>query len=367
MQPCVSPPEIREFAHEVFLRAGVRESDAALATDVLVWTSLRGVDTHGVRNLKRYYIDGIEDGSINPQAEFQIVEETPLTATIDGNAGLGLSTASRAMKQAIEKASANGMGMVTVRNSHHFGAAGYYAHQAVSHDMVGCCANGYFFHNGQTESVLPFGGMLPMLSTNPLAMACPSNELPPFVLDMSTSVVPVNRLELMGELGRAIPEGWGRDATGQPVTDPQAVRQLLPLGGAEKQGGHKGFGLALAVQIFAGLLSGAWKKNPNADRVLGDNAKPDDEYGQEGVGHVFAAIRIDTFGAVDDFKNGMDAMIRNLNQSPPDEGHERVTIPGQIESETAQQRAVTGIPLNAPTVTDLLALSKKYDLPLKIS
>ncbi|GAB4153419.1 MAG: Ldh family oxidoreductase [Planctomycetaceae bacterium] len=360
----VQPDVLREFSQQVFSRAGLNERDAADAADVLIWTSLRGVDTHGIRNLKRYYIDGIEEGSIDPRARLETVCETSNTATLDGNAGLGLVVARRAMEIAIEKASTQGVGIVTVRNSHHFGAAGYYAHQAVAHEMLGFCANGYFFHNGQLDAVLPFGGALPMLSTNPLAMAAPAGDLPPFVLDMSTSVVPVNRLELMSELGREIPEGWGRDANGLPTTDPQAVRQLLPLGGAGQLGGHKGFGLALAVQILTGVLSGAWSRNPNPACILGEHTEPKEGFGQSGVAHILAAIRIDAFGEVADFRTAMDGMIRILNDSPTDPGREQVVTPGQLEQRTADERMQTGIPLNAPTVADLNSLSEKYRVPL---
>lgn len=362
----VSASKLRDFTREVFLRFGLPADDADAATDVLMYASLRGVDTHGVRNLKRYYIDGLTDGTINPTARYRVLTETPVTATVDGDGGLGLVTAYRAMDLAIEKAGASGVGIVTVRDSQHFGAAGYFAHRAVAYDMIGMCGNGYFFHRGQETAVLPFGGALPMLSTNPLAMACPSQSLPAFVLDMSTSVVPVNRIELMQELGRSLPPGWGLDGDGEETTDPAAVKKVLPLGGDGLLGGHKGFGLALAVQILTGVLSGAWKRDPNVGRVLGDKPEPTDGYGQEGVGHIFAAIRIDAFGSTDAFKEGMDAMIATLNAAPSAPGHERVVSPGQIEHETEQKRLRDGIPLNAPTVEDLTALAERFELPLDV-
>lgn len=362
----INVDDLQEFAQQTFLRIGLSDEDAAAATDVLLWASLRGVDTHGVRNLKRYYIDGLTDGTIRRDAEYRVVHETPIAATIDGDGGLGLATAHRAMDLAISKARETGVGIVTVRKSHHFGAAGYFAHRAVAHDMIGLCANGYFFANGQPTAVVPFGGLLPMLSTNPLAMAAPAGSTPPFVLDMSTSVVPVNRLELMQELGRAIPPGWGHDASDEPTTDPAAVKKLLPLGGPDVLGGHKGFGMALAVQILTGVLSGAWKRDPDVSRVLGDDSAPKDGFGQEGVGHVFAAARIDAFGSVDAFKQGMDAMTTTLNQSPAAPGRDRVVIPGQIEHETEQLRRRDGIPLNEPTVVDLRALADRFELPLPL-
>lgn len=362
----INADDARAFSRLSFLRCGLAEDDAEAAADVLVWASLRGVDTHGIRNLKRYYVDGLTDGTIRRDGEYAVASETPVAATVDGGGGLGLSTAHRAMQLAISKAHSGGLGVVTVRNSHHFGAAGYFAHLAVAHDMIGLCANGYFFHNGQEAAVVPFGGLLPMLSTNPLAMAAPADAMPPFVLDMSTSVVPVNRLELMQELGRSIPLGWGLTADDAPTTEPSAVRKLLPLGGPELLGGHKGYGLALGVQILAGVLSGAWKRDADADRVLGDHPAPVDGFAQEGVGHVFAAIRIDAFGSAEAFKQGMDVMTRQLNHSPAVPGRDRVVVPGQVEAETAAERLRDGIPLNEPTVADLRSLSQRFDIPLNL-
>ncbi len=362
----IQAPQARQFTQQVLARAGVPEGDASAAADVLLWASLRGVDTHGVRNLKRYYIDGLTDGTIEPRGEFRVVNETPLTAAVDGGAALGLSTAHRAMQLAIDKADRAGVGVVTVRNSHHLGAAGCYAHQAVDHDMIGACATGYFFHTGQEKSVLPFGGLVPMLSTNPLALACPSGEMPPFVLDMATSVVPVNRLELLQELGRNIPLGWAQDEQGRPTADPAEVHKLLPLGGVDQLGGHKGFGLSLAVQILVGVLSGAWQAGPDPKRVLGDGPLPGDDYAQEGVSHFCAAVRIDQFGSVDAFKAGMDALFASLNNSPAAPGHERVTLPGQREQEVLEERLQNGIPLPDVVLADLQELSQRFDLPLEV-
>ncbi|MDA0285107.1 MAG: Ldh family oxidoreductase, partial [Planctomycetota bacterium] len=209
----ISADELRSFSQRVFEAAGVNSVDAEYATDVLIWASLRGVDTHGIRNLKRYYIDtaggvGRRDGVISFDAELTIEHESATTAALNANGGLGLSVSVRAMNMAIEKARECGVGIVTVRNSTHFGPAGYFAHMAVPHDMLGFASTGYLFPHGQPKSVVPFGGLIPMLSTNPLAMACPADSGPAFVLDMSTSVVPVNRVEMLEELGRSIPAGW---------------------------------------------------------------------------------------------------------------------------------------------------------------
>jgi L-2-hydroxycarboxylate dehydrogenase (NAD+) len=367
----ISAEELRSFSQQIFEAAGVNSVDAEYATDVLIWASLRGVDTHGIRNLKRYYIDtaggvGRRDGVICFDAELTTDFESPTTAALNANYGLGLSVSVRAMNLAIEKANETGVGIVTVRNSTHFGPAGYFAHMAVPHDMLGFASTGYLFANGQPKSVVPFGGLLPMLSTNPLAMACPGATGPDFVLDMATSVVPVNRVEMLEELGKAIPAGWSLDENHQTTDNPDDVRKMEPLGGATTYGGHKGYGLAVAGWILTGLISGAWRTNPNSDRVLGDNAETKHGFAQEGIAHSFAAVRLDQFGDPTLIKQGLDAMTQTFNESPAAPGFDRVIIPGQLEAETEVERREHGIPLAPSTAVDLRSLSEEFNIPLSI-
>lgn len=359
---------LREFTLKVFIASGIAEEEARLATDVLIWASLRGVDTHGIRNLKRYYIDsaagvGRRDGVIIPDARLTIEEDHPTTAALNANGGLGLSVSVRAMNMAIDKAKGQGVGVVTVRNSTHFGAAGYYAHMAVEHDMLGFASTGYFFPHGQEKAVVPFGGLWPMLSTNPLAMACPSSSFP-FLLDLSTSIVPVNRVEMLEELGKTIPESWALDKDHSPTTDPKAVRKMVPLGGATEFGGHKGYALALGGWIMTGLLSGAWRTDPIPDRVLGTTPEPKNGFAQEGIGHIFAAVRLDHFGDPETIKRGLASMFESLTQSPPAPGFDQVLVPGQKEAMTLKHREREGIPLSPATWADLRSLSEQYGIPL---
>lgn len=367
----ISADALRSFTRQVFLAAGVNSRDAERATNVLIWASLRGVDTHGVRNLKRYYIDtaggvGRRDGVIRFDAELTTEHDSPTTAALNANGGLGLSVSVQAMDLAIEKANETGVGIVTVRNSTHFGPAGYFAHMAVPHDMLGFASTGYLFPNGQPKSVVPFGGLIPMLSTNPLAMACPGASGPAFVLDMSTSLVPVNRVEMLEELGRSIPSGWSLDADHQTTDRPDAVQKMEPLGGATQYGGHKGYGLAVAGWILTGLLSGAWRTDADPDRVLGD--VPDKKHGfaQEGIGHSFAAVRLDRFGDPEMIKRGLDAMTKAFNESPAAPGFDRVVIPGQLEADAEVDRRKHGIPLSGSTLADLRSLSEEFDIPLGV-
>jgi len=363
----VAADRLRKFSIAVFEAAGAPRDHAERATDVLLWASLRGVDTHGIRNLKRYYLDaagvGRRDGKIVLDAELTLDHESPTTAAFDAHSGLALSLSVQAMECAIEKARESGVGIVTVRNSTHFGPAGYYAWMAVEHDMLGFASCGYLFPHGQTKAVLPFGGLWPMLSTNPLAMACPADKLPPFVLDMSTSVVPVNRIELYEEEGRTVPSDWALDANRQPTTKPAEVHGVVPLGGATTFGGHKGYGMALASWILTGLLSGAWRTDAVRDRVLGEKPEPKHGFAQEGIGHCFAAVRLDQFGDPQVFRQGMDAMIQALNDSPPTAGFPQVRVPGQGAHATEQERRRDGIPINAATMAALKSLAEQYGVP----
>ncbi|MBM83564.1 MAG: hypothetical protein CMJ78_23640 [Planctomycetaceae bacterium] len=362
----VDADRIRQFSIGVFEAAGAPRGHAEKATDVLLWASLRGVDTHGIRNLKRYYLDasgvGRRDGEIDLKASLTLEKESATTASFNANSGLAIALSVDAMNCAIEKAKQSGVGVVTVHNSTHFGAAGHYAWMAVEHDMLGFASTGYFFPNGQLKSVLPFGGTLPMLSTNPLAIACPADKKPPFVLDMSTSIVPVNRIELREEQEQPIPSNWALDKNGQSTTNPDEVYSVNPLGNATTFGGHKGYGLAIVSWILTGLLSGAWKTDADRDRVLGDNPDPVHGYSQEGISHSFAALRLDQFGDPQFFRQGMDAMMQAINDSPPAAGFDDVRVPGQGAEATRQDRLENGIPINEATRASLMSLAEEYDV-----
>jgi LDH2 family malate/lactate/ureidoglycolate dehydrogenase len=175
--------------------------------------------------------------------------------------------------------------------------------------------------------------------------------------------VPVNRIEMLATAARSIPIGWALDAEHQPTTDPASVAKMVPLGGSQSWGGHKGFGLSIAVWILSGLLSGGWRSNPQPDRVLGGAGETQHGFGQEGIGHAFAAIRLDQFGDPAAIKRGLDAMILAFNESPPVPGFDRVLVPGQIEFETQQQRRRTGIPIAQTTLAELQSLAEQFQIP----
>jgi LDH2 family malate/lactate/ureidoglycolate dehydrogenase len=349
----IQADKLRKFAQTVLEQVDVPSDQATDAADVLVWANLHGVDTHGVRNLGPNYVEGINSGRIKPRPEFRIEHETPVAARVDGDQGLGLAAGPWAMRLAMRKAQESGVGIVAVRNSHHYGAAGYHAMMAVPQDMIGVSLTGLMWPKGNRIGVLPTFGKIPMLSTNPISVAVPAGVEAPFLLDMATSITPYNRVMLYREVGQPIPEGWALDENGEPTTDPVLVRQLLPLGGSRETGGHKGYGLSVMVEIFCALLSGAWEQS-------------EEGYKQTGDGHFFMALRVDAFRPVSDFKAGMDAMIDALHNVPPIEGKEKVLVAGEPEAKNNLRRSKEGIPLPPNVLTDLTALSERYNVPLDL-
>ncbi len=360
----MSADSLRRFAEQAFVRVGYPQDQATDAADVLIWASLRGVDTHGVRNLKPYYIDRTLEGSLLPGAQIRIEVQTQQTASLDGGSGLGLACACRAMRLAIDKARTAGVGIVCVRNTHHLGPAGYFAHMAVEHGMLGACMTGHFFGKGHSIGIAPLGSLLPMLSTSPLSFAAPCGRHAPFVLDMSTSVATINRIEMHAQEGRPIPSGWARDANGNPTTDPDAARLLLPLGGTAELGGFKGAGLAMMVSILSGVLSGAWAR---VEAEMPDSASATPQparYDQPTMGHFFAAVRIDSFQPVDRFRDAMDAMVDALHAAPMNAPNDAVHYPGEIEFATAAERTQHGIPISDRLFDELQRLAEQLELEM---
>jgi L-2-hydroxycarboxylate dehydrogenase (NAD+) len=347
---------LKDFCVQVFQKLGVPEEDARITTDVLVTADLRGIDSHGVARLRRY-ANGLRDGMMVARPEIQVVTETPTTALIDAGAGLGQPVSYRAMQKAIQKALDVGAGFVTVRNSNHYGIAGYYAMMALEHDCIGISMT------NAAVLVVPTFGRDAVLGTNPIAVAAPAEEERPFVLDMATSTVPRGKLEVYNRLEKPIPLGWATDETGTPTTEPGRVLEnfkqragggLLPLGGAgELVGGHKGYGLSLLVDILCGVLPGA----TYAD--LAYPKTPDGKSLPSKIGHFFGAWRVDAFRPVDEFKAAMDDLQQRLKNAPKAEGQDRIYVHGEKEYEEAERRSREGIPLNPKVAADLQAIAEE--------
>ncbi|MCS7178362.1 MAG: Ldh family oxidoreductase [Anaerolineae bacterium] len=350
---------LRAFCERVFRKLGVSEEDAWITADVLVMADLRGIDSHGVARLRRY-VDGLRTGIMVARPQEQVIHETPATALIDAGAGLGQPVSYRAMQMAIRKALEVGAGFVAVRNSNHYGIAGYYAMMALEHDCIGLSMT-----NADVLMVPTFGRNA-MLGTNPIAVAAPAGEERPFVLDMATSTVPRGKLEVYHRLGKPMPLGWATDERGIATEDAGRVLEnfqkragggLLPLGGeGELLGGHKGYGLALWVDVFCAVLSGA----AYADRVYPKT--PDGKPLPANLGHFFGAWRVDGFRPVEEFKAAMDDLQRRLKHAPKAEGATRIYIHGEKEYEETERRLREGIPLNPKVAADLRAIASELEV-----
>jgi L-2-hydroxycarboxylate dehydrogenase (NAD+) len=359
----VQADALKAFCRQVFEKIGVPSEDAEVTADVLVQADLRGIDSHGVARLRRY-VKGLQKGQMMAKPKVQVIHETPTTALIDGGGGLGQPVGVRGMEKAMEKAQETGVGFVAVRNSNHYGIAGYYAMMALERDLIGISMT------NSAVLVVPTFGRDAKLGTNPISVAVPTGGERPFVLDMATSGVPRGKLEVYHRLGKELPLGWATDERGIATTDARRVLDnlnatagggLLPLGGVDELlGGHKGYGLALLVDIFCGVLPGAGY----ADTIYPKT--PDGKPLPANVGHFFGALRVDGFRPIQEFKATMDDMIRRMKDTPKAEGQQRIYIHGEKEFETAEERMVTGIPLHPKVVADLKAIAEEtgvgYDL-----
>ena len=315
-RPTASADALQTFIPSVFTKAGMLPEQAAIASDVLMYASRRGVDTHGIRNLLPIYVREIEQKRVNLRPAYKVEHETPISARVDGDEGNGLVAATWAMKLAIEKAKQSGMGMVAVNNSQHYGAAGFYTWLAAQHDMIGISMTGRFYANERDYGVPPLYGATAKFSTNPFAFSFPTDQEPVWNFDMATSVVPFNRVAMLRDNDESIPLGWALDGDLQPTSDPAQARLVLPLGGSRELGGHKGYGLAMMVSVFCNVLSSGWSQLHEGDPEAFDG------YKTQGDGHFLAAMRIDLFRPLDEFKRGMDAMIRSLHAAPKAPGHD---------------------------------------------
>ena len=353
----VREADLRATVGAIFEKMNVPPEDAALGADALVTADLRGVETHGVSNMLRAYVGGYNRDEINPTPNLQIVRETASTANVDSDRGLGIIVTPKAMDIAIEKARNTGLGMVTITNGRHLGMASYHAMMALKHDMIGMCMTGC------PPSVLPTFGAQPRLGTNPIALAAPAGEEPPFVFDAATSVIAGNKLGLASRLGLDLEPGWVADGDGTPLMEavpaptdwaPGSARryQQLPLGSTREGGSHKGYGLACMVDILSGILAGsAFGMVP----------------GRPNFSHMVAAYNIEAFTEIDQFKSLMDDFLRALKDTPTAPGHDRVIVPGQLEVEATQDRQANGIPLHKEVVQWFQDICNELGIPYSLS
>lgn len=356
MDKTYSFESLQKFTLDILVKIGCSLEHARLATEVLLLADLRGIDSHGIARLSGY-VRLWKARRVNTKPSVQIVYESPSTAVVDGDAGLGLVVAPQAMKIAIEKAKTCGTGWVAVKNSNHFGIAGYHAMMALEHDMIGIAMT------NASPLVAPTFSVERLLGTNPICVAIPANVQPAFVADFATTTAANGKLEILQRKNKEAPLGWIQKKNGEASTNPNELKDggaLIPLGSDFEHGSHKGFCLGAWVDIFSAVLSGA-NYGPWVPPFVSFLQPPANPVG-EGIGHFFGAMRIDAFRPANDFKMHMDNWITTFRAAKTVEGKEKLIIPGDPERETAAIRIKEGVPLNYKVVEDLMMLSAELEV-----
>ncbi len=357
---------MERFMKEAFIKVGVPDADAAICSKILITADQRGIDSHGVGRFKPIYIDRILAGIQNPVTEFEIIREGPTTAVVDGHDGMGHVIAHRSMEMAIAKARQYGLGMVAVRNSTHYGIAGFYGLMAAESDMIGITGT------NARPSIAPTFGVQNMLGTNPLTIGFPTDEAFPFIIDCATSTTQRGKIEHYSRIGKCMPEGWVINREGEAVTDPNEALQgltdgtmaLTPLGGmGEDMAGYKGYGYAVVVEVLsAALQAGTFL---NALSGVDKNGKRAPHH----LGHFFIAIDIQAFTEPADFKKAGGDILRALRASQKAAPDGRIYTAGEKEYLAWLERKDRGVPLNPAVIKDIInardALSLDFSFPFE--
>jgi LDH2 family malate/lactate/ureidoglycolate dehydrogenase len=350
----VRPEDERAFIELAFKTVGVDEGHARDIADVLLASDIRGIESHGIARLRWFYVDRIRLGTINRTPDYKVVRETPTSFLLDADNGLGHPPSILAMKKAIELARENGIAFAAVRNSNHYGIAGYYAMMALEHDMIGMSST------NSIHFAIPTFGRAKMQGTNPFAYAVPAGEEPPFVFDFATTTVTYGKLEIYERKGLKLKPGWAVAEDGNPTDDPTKARfggALLPLGGfGTDNGGHKGYGLGALSEILCGVLSGG---------AFGLELSKEEGPRVEGgiTSHFFGAMRVDALRDLADFKRDMDRELRDFKNSAKAPGCDRIYVAGEIEHEKTLEYRRDGIPLVDKVWEDIDALAGEIGIP----
>lgn len=350
---------MEEFMVDVFKGLGVPEDEAKICSDILITADKYGLDSHGVSRLKPIYYDRIKLGIQEPITNFEIIKEGPTTAVVDGHNGMGKVIGKKAMALAIEKAKKYGMGMVAVRNSTHYGIAGYYPLMAIEEGMIGITGT------NARPSIAPTFGVQNMLGTNPLTFGMPSDEDFPFLIDCSTAVTQRGKIEVYARTGKEVPKGWviGRD--GDTKTDSKQILQdlvdgeaaLVPLGGiGEETSGYKGYGYATVVEILsAALQDGSFLQDLSGFDEEGNRVPYN-------LGHFFIAIDTNAFLGVDIFKGIAGSILRGLRDSEKAPGQDKIYTAWEKEYLTWQYRKDRGVPINESIAEEMLFMREELGL-----
>jgi L-2-hydroxycarboxylate dehydrogenase (NAD+) len=351
-QTVLVPADFLEaFMVSAFKKIGVPAKDAKVCASVTIAASKRGIDSHGIERFKSYYYDRIQTGILSPTTILEIIRQSPTTAVLDGHNGMGHVIAKKAMSLAMKKAKRYGMGMVAVRNSTHYGIAGYYAMMATEKDMIGI--TGTNTRNG----VAPAFGVESIIGTNPLTFAMPTDEAAPFVMDAATSLAQLGKVAAYARVGKQLPEGWVIDSSGKSVTDASLAHAGLTNGtmALTPFGGYKGYGYAIVVEILSAALSGG-----SYLKML--SGIKDGKKIPIPVSHFFIAINIAAFLEPEEFKQTTGNILRTLRASKKMPGHTRIYTPYEKENEVELVRSKEGIPVIPQTQKDLLQIQKEQHL-----
>ncbi|MFH1258236.1 MAG: Ldh family oxidoreductase [Elusimicrobiota bacterium] len=349
---------LEQFMADVFKGLGVPEEEAKICADVLITADKRGIDSHGIARLKTIYYDRIKQGIQFPKTKFEVIKDGPATAVIDGHDGMGQVISKKAMTLAIEKAKQYGMGMVVVRNSTHYGIAGYYAMMAAQAGMIGVTGT------NARPSVAPTFGVENMLGTNPLTFAMPTDEEFPFVLDCATALSQRGKIEVYDRLGKTLPGGWVIDETGQSRTDTRQILEdltkgkaaLTPLGGIGEEGaGYKGYGYCTVVEILSSALQGG-----NYLKML--MGIQDGKKAPYHLGHFFMVMDVSAFTGLETFKKTTGNILRELRASKKMPGQERIYTAGEKEYLSWLERKDKGAPVNKELQKEILLMQKELSL-----
>ena len=348
---------LKSFMRDVYIGLGVPNEDAEIIADVLITADKKGIDSHGVQRLKMYY-DRIKEGIYETKSEIKIIKEGPTTAVLDGGCGMGHVVAYKSMKMAIEKAKKYGLGAVAVRNSTHFGIAGYYSLMAIKEGMIG------FVVTNARPSIPPTFAVEPMLGTNPLTFGTPTNEEFPFLIDCATSIIQRGKVEVYDRIKKSLPDGVIITNNGKSETDPGKVLDdlgkgkaaLLPLGGkGEETSGYKGYGYATLVEILsAALQEGIFLKDTIG--IVEDGQK------RLKVGHFFLAINIESFISLNSFKKTSGDIMQGLRNAKKAPGENRIYTAGEKEYYAEIERNKKGIPINENLQQDIKTMQKELGL-----
>ena len=351
----VQEGRIRAATEALFLKMGLDDQGARTSTEVLIMNDLRGVESHGVSNMFRRYIQRYQAGVANPNPRPRIVRESATTANVDGDGGLGVHIGPDMMRMAIDKARQYGMGAVTVSHSGHLGGCGTHAMLAAEADMIGLCMTGSFARDKATFGLVPTFGAEPRFGTNPIAWAAPARHRAPFLFDIATTQVAGNKIDLARRVNAMLDPGWITEKDGTPVMKTGPVPDeffLLPFGGTRENGSHKGYGFAAVCAIMCQTLSGAGL------------ARLGSQYG--GGYHFFAAYQIEAFCDPEEFKDNLDEALERLANTKPAPGHERVVYPGQTEGEEIVRRRKEGIPYHREVIEWFRGIGAELGVPIEL-